>query len=179
MALGPYLSEVVISKGWLTRSNTRKVFSGTAQYGLMTCLFLVPFVGCNAGNTISLLVLGMFLYGLVTGGDVIVPAEVSTHFPATIYASINMFSNFAGVISPMIVGMILEGAVDGADLKFRWNCVFFMAAAIVSIGTTIFMFFGSSERQDFDRLLTMPEDMKKTSKNGSICSSNSSSSSTL
>jgi MFS family permease len=173
MALGPYLSEIVIHHEWLSRTTTRKVFTGTAQYGLVICLILVPFVGCNAGHTVALLVLGMFLYGFVTGGDVIIPAEVSTHFPATIYAAINMFSNFAGVISPMIVGMILEAAVENEDgtndLKSRWDYVFFMAAAVVSVGTTIFILFGSSERQDFDRI-----DYKKNDDNTSTASTSSS-----
>lgn len=178
MAFGPYFSEVVIYKGWLSRTTTRKVFSGTAQYGLVICLLLVPFVGCNAAYTVALLVVGMFLYGFVTGGDVIIPAEVSTHFPATIYSSINMFANLAGVISPMIVGMILEGAAqneDGTnDLKSRWDWVFFMAAAIVSIGTTIFVCFGSSERQDFDRIEFMNAKKDKSDDNTSTSSSSSS-----
>lgn len=159
MAVSPCLSEIVISRGWLSRSTTRKVFSGTAQYGLMMCLLSVPFMGCSVNNTVALLVLGMFLYGLITGGDVIIPAEVSTNFPATIYASINMFSNFAGVLSPLLVGAILEGAETGVDLKTHWNWVFYMTAGVVAFGTTTFVLFGSSERQDFD----YPEEDEKVS----------------
>ena len=123
-----------------------------AQYGLTACFLLLPQIGCSAGYTTSVLVIGMFLYGLVMGGDVIVPAEISRNFATTIYASINMFANFAGVVAPLVIGLVLEGASDGIDLKRRWDSVFYMAAGIVSLGTSVFVLLGTSDRQDFDRL---------------------------
>lgn len=98
----------------------------------------------------ALLVFGMLLYGNVMGGDVIVPAEVSHNFATTIFACINMWANFAGVVAPLLIGFVLEGATDGMDLKQKWDNVFFMAAAVVFTGTSTFLLFGSSERQDFD-----------------------------
>lgn len=124
----------------------------SAQYGLTACLLLLPLIGCNASISICVLIIGMLLYGFVMGGDVIVPAEVSMHFATTIYSCINMLANMPGIIAPLVIGMILEGAEDGIDLKHRWDSVFYMTAAIVSFGTTAFILFGSSERQHFDRI---------------------------
>ena len=118
-----------------------------AQYGLTACFLLLPLMGCSASHSVILLVVGMFLYGLVMGGDVIVPAELSSNFATTIYSCINMLANVPGIVAPLVIGIMLEGAVDGTDLKRRWDQVFYLAAGVVSFGTTAFMIFGSSKRQ--------------------------------
>lgn len=115
-------------------------------------MLLVPLIGCSAILSVIVLIVGMLLYGLVMGGDVIVPVEVSRNFATTIYSCINMLANTSGIVAPLVIGMILEGATDGVDLKHRWDTVFYMAAGVVSFGTTAFMIFGSSERQTFDRI---------------------------
>lgn len=126
------------------------LFHCTAQYGLTACFLLLPLMGCNGSHTVIVLVIGMLLYGCVMGGDVIVPAEVSANFATTIYSCINMLANVPGIIAPLVIGIMLQGAEDGTDLKQRWDHVFFMAAGVLSFGTTTFMIFGSSKRQDFD-----------------------------
>lgn len=123
----------------------------TAQYSLTLCFLLLPAIGCSASHSIALLVIGMLMYGLVMGGDVIIPAEVSPTFATTIFSCINMFANSAGVVAPLVIGLLLEGAEDGIHLKHKWDSVFYMAAAVVSFGTTVFLLFGTSDRQDFDR----------------------------
>lgn len=98
----------------------------------------------------SLLILGIFCYGITIGGDLITPAEMSKKYPATIYSIVNMVAQSAGMIAPLIIGVILHQAKDGTELKTQWNYAFYMAAVIVTICATIFMIFGSSEIQEFD-----------------------------
>lgn len=124
----------------------------TAHFSLTLCFLLMPVMGCSASHTILLLVTGMLMYGLVMGGDVIVPAEVSPMFATTIFSCINMFANCAGLVAPLVIGLMLEGAEDGIHLKHKWDSVFYMAAGVVSFGTFAFLLFGTSERQDFDRI---------------------------
>ena len=142
---------------------TQRTPAQAAQYGLTLCFLLVPRTGCEGSGITLLLVIGMLAYGLVMGGDVIVPVEVSRHFATTIYAGINMFANLSGVIAPLVIGCLLESGSEnddglggsgasGAAAKAAWDSVFYMAAGVVSFGTTIFLLFGSSERQPFDRL---------------------------
>lgn len=168
MALGPFVSEVLISNNIFTRTTVRKIFSSIALYTLALCLLIVPMIGCNTNLIILTLVIGMFAYGFVTGGDVIVPAEISINYPSTIYSSLNSFSSLSGSLAPLIVGLILDSSTIDPSisatsdplsissvtgqiaLKQSWDLVFYLTASIVSIGTTIFIIYGSSERQSFD-----------------------------
>lgn len=190
MAFGSYLSEIVISRGWLSRTNTRKTFAAVGKqivcespsmsplfhnqlllhlsgmYGMMICIVLVPWLGIHASNILIVLVIGSFLNGFQSGGAVIVPAEMSQHFGTTIYACINMLATSSGIIAPLVIGLMLDGIPEGADLKQRWNLVFYMTAAVLFSGTTLFMIFGSSERQDFDKM----ETPSKKSTSGQVAS---------
>lgn len=104
-----------------------------------------------------LLLCGNFFIGLNAGGDVPVPGELTSNFPATIYAMGNMFGCSSGFIAPYVIGVILEsGNGSNNDLVFLWSKVFYLAAGIALIGAVIFVIFGSAERQAWDNL---PEDM--------------------
>lgn len=160
------MSEILISKHIFTRTTVRKIFSSIALYTLAICLLIVPMIDCNTNVIIATLVVGMFAYGFVTGGDVIVPAEISIHYPSTIYSSLNSFSSLSGSLAPLIVGFILETSITDADIlesialqvpissqlamKQSWDTVFYLTASVVALGTTIFIVYGSSERQAFD-----------------------------
>lgn len=125
--------------------------SKTGMYGCVLCFALVPFTGCSKTGAMFLLILGIFLYGITTGGDLITPAEMSNKFPATIYALVNMVAQLAGMIAPILIGVILSKATTGLELKTQWNYVFYMVAAIITVFTTVFMIFGSAEIQPFDQ----------------------------
>jgi ACS family sodium-dependent inorganic phosphate cotransporter-like MFS transporter 5 len=149
---GPYVSEIVIARRWLSKTGTRKAFAALSLYGLTAAFIAVPFTGCNATYALVALIAGTFVYGTSQAGDVIVPAEISYNFSATIYAIINMLANIPGFVAPIVIGSMLEGADDGTDIKHRWDRVFFMTAGIVAFGATMFMIFGSAERQEFDKI---------------------------
>lgn len=172
MALGPYISEILISRNTFTRTTVRKIFSSIALFTLTICLLIVPVIGCNTELVIVTLVIGMFAYGFVTGGDVIVPAEISVNYPSTIYSGLNSFASLSGSLAPLIAGLILDSSstktsssstitttITSSDslnissqiaLKQSWDLIFYLTALIVSLGTTIFIIYGSSERQSFD-----------------------------
>lgn len=86
---------------------------------------------------------------------------MTSNFPATIYAMGNMFGCSTGFIAPYVIGVILESGghstVSGEnDLIFLWSKVFYLAAAIATVGAVIFVLFGSANRQSWDEL---PEDV--------------------
>jgi MFS family permease len=148
--IGPYVSEILISKSWMTRTNARKLFASLSYYPLTLGFIAVPFAGCNSTLAIAVLIVGNLFTGLYVAGEVIVPAEMSHHYSSTIYSGISMLTGFSGFLAPLIIGLILEGAHDGAELKHRWDLVFFMTACVTGFGTTVFVLLGSAERQTFD-----------------------------
>lgn len=116
---------------------------------------MVPFGGCSQAVVMSLLVAAMLFFGLISGGDVPLPAEMSEHFPATLFSLINTASASSGFVAPVLVGWILE---SGDDIGYLWNVVFMVTAAITMMGAVVFMVFGSAERQSWDRDLDEPRD---------------------
>lgn len=143
-----YVSEIVINKGWLSRTNTRKAFTGIGLYGTCACLCMVPFTNCNKAAAMTFLIIGITFYAMVTGGDIICPAEMSRKYSTTIFAMACTCGSLAGMMAPLVIGLILATATSGNDLKHKWDIVFYLVATVTAIMTTIFVIFGSAEIQN-------------------------------
>lgn len=100
-----------------------------------------------------ILLLGNFFLGVNAGGDVPVAGEMTTHFPATIYAIGNMFGCATGFVVPYVIGVILESG--SGDLMFLWSKTFYLSAVIAVFGALIFIAFADASKQEWDIL---PED---------------------
>lgn len=147
MTISPYLSEVVIRNKYLTRTNTRKAFSGAGLYICVIGFLLLPLIHCNQGYTIAVLIVIVIGCGLTGGGDIIIPAEITKKYPATIYSIINCIVSIIGIFVPLVIGVVLQSADTFTSLKVQWDHVFNFSAIIVAISTTTFLLFGSAEVQ--------------------------------
>lgn len=148
MTISPFLSEIVIKKGYLSRTNTRKAFSGVGLYICVVGFLLLPLIHCNHFYTSLVLIAIVIGCGLTGGGDIIIPAEITKKYPATIYSIINCIVSIIGIFVPLVIGMVLQSANTFASLKVQWDHVFNFSAIIVAISTTTFLFFGSAEVQE-------------------------------
>lgn len=146
------MAEAVIKRKWFSRTTTRKLFSGFGLYMSAACLATIPFTGCSEALAISILVLGITAYGLSSGGDLIIPADMTKKYPATIFSICNLIANLGGASVPLVIGLILDQAQDASELKYYWDIVFFTVASIVAFFTTIFLLTASAEIQPFDKL---------------------------
>lgn len=152
MGTGGLMAEAVIKRKWLSRTATRKLFSGAGLYTSAICLALIPFTGCNEILAISILVFGITAYGISSGGDLVIPADMTKKYPATIFSIANLVANLGGASVPLVIGLILDQAQDASELKYYWDLVFFTVASIVALFTTVFVFTASAEVQPFDKL---------------------------
>lgn len=109
---------------------------------------MVPYAGCDQSLVMGLLITAMIFYGLYSAGDTPLPAELSRHFPATLFSIIMMFVCCAGFVAPYLVGLILE---TPGDMVQHWNCIFYMSAGFCVFGMVVFLLFGSSERLEWDK----------------------------
>ena len=85
------------------------------MFGCAVCLLLVPIVGCNSSAVIALLLVGMFVYGFITGGEYGVIPEYAPDFSGTVFGFANTFASFTGIVGPMLVGYLLEHGVINLD----------------------------------------------------------------
>lgn len=100
-----------------------------------------------------ILLTGNFFLGVNAGGDVAVPGEMTSNFPATIYAIGNMFGCATGFAAPYVIGVILES--ESGDPMFLWAKVFYLSAVVAVFGGLIFIAFGDASKQDWD---VIPDD---------------------
>lgn len=112
------------------------------------CLITIPFVGCQKMVVIVLLILVEMSNGLVSGGDIPIVAEMTAEFAATIFSIMNTVSSCAGLVSPLIVGLIIEP--DPFSLTL-WSYVFYLAAFLSSLGTLTFIAFASAQPQNWGK----------------------------
>ena len=82
------------------------------------------------------------------------PGEMTSHFPATIFAIGNMFGCATGFAVPYVIGVILESG-SGQDPIFLWSKTFYLSAVMAVFGALIFISFGDASRQPWD---TIPDD---------------------
>jgi ACS family sodium-dependent inorganic phosphate cotransporter-like MFS transporter 5 len=151
LIVGP-LSEYIISRNYLSRTNTRKLFAALACVGCATCSAIIPTLGCNQEGVIVTLIVGSFLQAFDGAGNIPNPGELSKHFSTTVFALVNMLNTSAGFTNPYLIGFILEaGKGKGDDPLKTWSIVFYLSAGVTFMGAVIFVLFGSGERQSFDK----------------------------
>ncbi|CAG2162784.1 unnamed protein product [Oppiella nova] len=92
---------------------------------------------------------GMLLFGVSAGGEIAVIADMTNNFTATVFAIGNTIAFTCGVITPLVIGYILE-ANDDTPRK-QWGYVFYMSGAINICGGLVFAIFGSAKQQDWDK----------------------------
>lgn len=79
----------------------------------------MPALGCSQTGVMTLLVIATLFYGLISGGDIPMPGEMSCHFPATLFALINLCGASAGFVAPYMVGAIVDSNPE--KVKAMWN----------------------------------------------------------
>lgn len=141
-------AEKMIGRGWITRTNARKLFSSLATLGRL-CTVFIPVVGCNVPLFIMILVFERIMDGTDTAGNTPVPSEMSRHFPSTIFAMANALVNIFGIVAPYYVGVILESHWS-EDIFTLWEYVYWSSAALAALGSVVFVIYGDATRQPWD-----------------------------
>ena len=147
MASG-YLSERIIERGYLNRTNTRRLFCLICGVGSTMGLCLIPTLSKQPkGLHIAMYLIGSTL-GFSGGSDVPLPAEISKNFGPHIFALLNVISVIPGIILPNFVSIILS--IFPNDPWTGWNVVFYIFAAFAAFSSALFAIFVNAERQPFD-----------------------------
>ncbi|CAG2106262.1 unnamed protein product [Medioppia subpectinata] len=89
----------------------------------------------------------MLLFGVSAGGEIAVVADMTNNFTATVFAIGNTIAFTTGVITPLVVGYILDAS---DQTRRQWSYIFYMSGALNILGGLVFAIFGSAKRQDWD-----------------------------
>lgn len=145
--LSSVVADYVLDKNLLSRAATRKTMNSLAM--CLPALFLVfaAYSGCNVTYTVVFLALAGGMNGMHYSGFMSTHIDMSPNFAGTLLGITNGFSNIMGFLAPGITGYIING---NQDLP-HWRTVFFIAAVVYFVGNTVFLVFGSTQEQKWNR----------------------------
>lgn len=115
MVIGGPLSSLILSKTEISLTKVRKSFETIALMGPAICILLVPLSGCNSNLVITWLVLAMFFYGFITGGEWPIIGEFAPLYSGTVFGLANTPAMGMGFVAPLIVGALLDKDVSTFD----------------------------------------------------------------
>lgn len=131
-------------KNLMSLTNLRKTFQFFSMATPAICFLCVPLIGDNQNIVTALIFIGMFGHGLQCGGDAPIVSEAFPGLSGSIFGLTNMFACFDGIISPIVVGIVVQ---NFSEIRSAWNCIFYMAVILNIIGIVVFMIWASAEPQ--------------------------------
>ncbi|CAG2052925.1 unnamed protein product [Timema podura] len=123
------------------------VFLYQGCIGPSICLLLVTLVGCNTAAVVALLVTTQFLYGSYYGGSFMNSLDLGINYAGSISGIGLTIVNSMGIFSAQVAGLL----TDGEQSTTQWNKVFYIAMGVIIVPFVIFMIFGSTEEQEWNK----------------------------
>lgn len=140
------VADWILSLG-VNRTAVRKCFNSIAIYLPALFLVLAGYSGCNSSLTIALLCLAVGVNGCHYAGFMCVHIDMAHNYAGTLLGITNCAANIMGFVAPTVTGYIVAGHSDVP----HWRMVFFIAAMVYCVGNTIFLVFGTSSEQKWNR----------------------------
>ncbi|XP_063384115.1 putative inorganic phosphate cotransporter [Cydia fagiglandana] len=154
--------EQIYNRKILSVGVCRKIFNSISFFGMSASLIVLSFLGPENKNTaVVVLIIALTLYGFNAAGFMMSHLDISPNFAGVLLSLTNFAANSGSILTPIITALILNN--DPTDVS-RWRIVFLATAALCTITNTVYVIFGSSERQPWDspdfNKTTDPEEMK-------------------
>ncbi|GFX81584.1 putative transporter slc-17.2 [Trichonephila clavipes] len=83
--------------------------------------------------------------GFCYSGHMLSFLDMAPEFAGTLMGIGNTISSLTGFITPLIVGVL----TDGNNTLRQWRIVFGITSALLTFASIVFIFFSSSEKQDW------------------------------
>jgi len=139
--------ELIVRKAFgFSKTTVRRIYQGINNFGMAFAYLLISLNGGSLN-----LVCGAFILLSITsmfgsGGEAVLPVDLTTEYSASIMSIANCVANFSGIILPKIVALLLNGQI-GSHL--HWNYVWWFVCGTMISGGLLFMFFVKAKVQDF------------------------------
>lgn len=139
--------EMVVRKAFsLNKTGIRRIFQGINNFGMGLGYLLISF---NMGSLELVCCAVVFLsissmFG--SGGEAVLPVDLSTEYAASIMAIANSLANLSGLVMPPVVSWLLANELTNPE---RWKRVWWVISATLICGGLVFTTFGKAKLQDF------------------------------
>lgn len=154
------LADWLRSRGFMTTTTARKVFNSLGTFVPAVFVIITGHLDGHPGIAVAMLTVGVAMSGCQYGSGFIVnPVDIAPRYAGIIFGISNTTGTLGGVLAPVVIGIITEDRT-----REQWQTVFYIAAAIYSIGAMFYIVFGSGEVQDWAldkqdkmEIITVPE----------------------
>ncbi|XP_041979313.1 sialin [Aricia agestis] len=143
-------ADFLLSKGYMSRLTSMKLWNTVAAFVPAFGLLGIAWAGCDRIAVMILLNVTSAFGGAVYAGNQMNHIDLSPQFAGTMYGITNAASNICGFLAPYVTGSI----ISGQQTLGQWREVFYLGAAIDLGANLFYLFFASTEEQDWSR----PED---------------------
>ncbi|GIY03573.1 hypothetical protein CEXT_105091 [Caerostris extrusa] len=145
----------------------RKFCNSVSGFGGALGLVGVCLAGCDVTLNKFFFILSIAIAGFAYCGHVLSLLDMAPEFVGTLMGISNTISSLTGFITPLVVGALTEEQ----NTLHQWRIVFIITSVLLVIATFAFIFFSSSEKQDWadqipsEVILDLPQETKKAKKN--------------
>nr|CAD7394656.1 unnamed protein product [Timema cristinae] len=110
-------------------------------------MIIVPQLGCNHVSIIAVLTVAMLLNGAYYGGSFMNHLELSANYAGSTSAFASTISSIISFCAPLLANLITD-----ENTLTAWNTVFYTSAILTSLPVVIYLIFGSTEEQYWNKL---------------------------
>ncbi|XP_045498216.1 putative inorganic phosphate cotransporter [Colias croceus] len=156
------MTDVIIRRGWLNVTNTRKLFNSIGLWGPAIALIGLSYM--PEGNMLVAVIMLTITVGVNAGhytGYTLVLIDMAPNFSASLMGISNCFANIVSLISPLIWGVIIEDETDPAE----WRKCFFLSSGIYFLTNLCFVLFATSVTQSWNEPENNEKSDNKTARN--------------
>ncbi|KAH9387716.1 hypothetical protein TYRP_008910 [Tyrophagus putrescentiae] len=149
LVFGYTADSLLTARYFRCKTTLRKTFQTIAVFGTSQCLLLLSSANCDRAAFLAVILLGMTFFGLQAGGEMVVYADLTTDYSATVFAIAQTVGLVAGFV-PQAMGPVLDRNPE--FLKRTWWEVFNFIALFNLFGGVVFLAAGSAEPQHWEDL---------------------------
>ncbi|RUS79057.1 hypothetical protein EGW08_013183 [Elysia chlorotica] len=145
IALSSVVSDSLISRDVMSRTNTRKLTSCAGLFLPALCLFAISFLDCTQQLAAVALLCGTVgLSGVAFSGYMVNHADIAPMFAGTLFGLTNVSATVPGIIAPYVVG-----ALTPNKTREEWQVAFVIASGVYMFGGVFYYIFGNSTEEEW------------------------------
>ncbi|KYM76069.1 Putative inorganic phosphate cotransporter, partial [Atta colombica] len=142
-----HISDLCIRKRIVTTKMSRKICNTIGHWVPAAALIGLGYVGQDQPElAVGILVIAVSCNIAAFCGHNINHMDLSPNFAGPLMGFTNTIASACGILAPLIAGVIIK---DSTNI-LQWRSVFFLSAAIYTVGNLIFILFGTSEVQKWN-----------------------------
>ncbi|KAF7259153.1 hypothetical protein EG68_03624 [Paragonimus skrjabini miyazakii] len=143
-----YVSDMLIKRGKLTVTWTRKINNLIALGGIGAGLLTVGLLSCNRIGVVLVFVICIGMMGAASSGFTCNIVDLAPKFAGVILSITNTMATLPGILGPLFVGYVTR---HSSSLE-NWRIVFGVATGIAWFGALINLLMTSAVRQPWGEL---------------------------